>query len=96
MGYDRTMSPFLPTSPEEMQERGWDQLDVLLVSGDAYVDHPSFGTALIGRLRLEPLGANVLPHENTLTGPRADRLEMDRATKTQFGQDFGLYPDPES
>ena len=58
MGYDRTMSPFLPTSREEMQERGWDQLDVLLVSGDAYVDHPSFGTALIARL-LESLGYRV-------------------------------------
>src|SRR3972149_8523635 len=58
MEYDRTMGPFLPTSPEEMQERGWDRLDVLLVSGDPYVDHPSFGTALIGRL-LESLGYRV-------------------------------------
>jgi uncharacterized radical SAM protein YgiQ len=60
MGYDGTMSPMrpLPTSPEEMRERGWDRLDVLLVSGDAYVDHPSFGTALIGRL-LESLGYRV-------------------------------------
>ena len=45
-------------SRAEMQERGWDRLDVLLVSGDAYVDHPSFGTALIGRL-LESLGYRV-------------------------------------
>ncbi len=48
----------LPMSRAEMQERGWDRLDVLLVSGDAYVDHPSFGTALIGRL-LESLGYRV-------------------------------------
>ena len=49
---------FLPTSREEMRERGWETLDVLLLSGDAYVDHPSFGTALIGRL-LESLGYRV-------------------------------------
>jgi uncharacterized radical SAM protein YgiQ len=40
---------FLPASRSEMAALGWDALDVLLVSGDAYVDHPSFGTALIGR-----------------------------------------------
>ena len=39
----------LPMTREEMQELGWDELDVLLVSGDAYVDHPSFGIALLGR-----------------------------------------------
>lgn len=41
---------FLPTSKEEMLERGWSELDVLLISADAYVDHPSFACALIGRL----------------------------------------------
>ena len=39
----------LPTSPTEMARLGWDQLDILLVTGDAYVDHPAFGTALLGR-----------------------------------------------
>ena len=39
----------LPMSREEMKDRGWDELDVLLVTGDAYVDHPSFGAALLGR-----------------------------------------------
>ena len=48
----------LPMSLEEMQRRGWERLDVLLVSGDAYVDHPSFGAALIGRL-LESRGYRV-------------------------------------
>jgi len=48
----------LPTSRREMQERGWRELDVLLVTGDAYVDHPSFGAAVIGRL-LESLGYRV-------------------------------------
>lgn len=49
---------FLVTSREDMQERGWDQLDVILISGDAYVDHHSFGTSLIGRL-LEAHGYKV-------------------------------------
>lgn len=41
---------FLPTTRREMELRGWDALDVIIFSGDAYVDHPSFGTAVIGRL----------------------------------------------
>jgi uncharacterized radical SAM protein YgiQ len=49
---------FLPMFPEEVARRGWDGLDVLLVSGDAYVDHPSYGMALIGRL-LESRGYRV-------------------------------------
>src|SRR4030043_2379201 len=51
-------NPFLPTTPEEMQQRGWKQADIILVTGDAYVDHSSFGVALIGRW-LEKLGYNV-------------------------------------
>lgn len=49
---------FLVTSKKEMQDRGWDQLDFVLISGDAYVDHPSFGPAIIGRL-LERHGYKV-------------------------------------
>lgn len=49
---------FLPTTAEEMRVRGWDQADVVLITGDAYVDHPSFGVALIGRW-LEKLGYRV-------------------------------------
>lgn len=41
---------FLPTTIREVRERGWDALDVILFTGDAYVDHPSFGAAVIGRL----------------------------------------------
>ncbi|MCX5771801.1 MAG: YgiQ family radical SAM protein, partial [Candidatus Hydrogenedentes bacterium] len=41
--------PLMPMSRDEMSGLGWDDLDVLLVSGDAYVDHPSFGAALLGR-----------------------------------------------
>ena len=49
---------FLPITREEMKERGWDQVDFVYVSGDAYVDHPSFGHALITRL-LESRGYRV-------------------------------------
>ncbi len=50
--------PTLPMFPDEMRRRGWDELDVLLVTGDAYVDHPAFGMAMIGR-HLESLGLRV-------------------------------------
>jgi len=49
---------FLPMSKEEMQQRGWNALDFLILSGDAYVDHPSFGAAVIGRI-LEAEGFRV-------------------------------------
>ena len=49
---------FLPTTAKEMQQRGWHQADIILITGDAYVDHPSFGIALIGRL-LESNGFRV-------------------------------------
>ncbi len=49
---------FLPTSREEMLELGWDSCDIIIVTGDAYVDHPSFGMAIIGRL-LEAQGFRV-------------------------------------
>jgi uncharacterized radical SAM protein YgiQ len=51
-------APVLPTSREEMEELGWDSCDVIVVTGDAYVDHPSFGMAVIGRL-LEAQGFRV-------------------------------------
>ena len=41
---------FLPMFPDEVKKRGWNQLDIIIVSGDAYVDHPSYGAALIGRV----------------------------------------------
>lgn len=44
-----TACRWLPTTREEMERRGWDELDVLLVSGDGYIDHPSFGIPLLGR-----------------------------------------------
>lgn len=52
------MSSFLPISKKDMEERGWEELDFIIVSGDAYVDHPSFGAAIIGRV-LERRGYKV-------------------------------------
>jgi len=52
------VAPFLPMSREEMEALGWDSCDVILVTGDAYVDHPSFGMAIVGRL-LEAQGFRV-------------------------------------
>ena len=51
-------APFLPMSREEMAALGWEQCDIIIVSGDAYVDHPSFGMAIIGRV-LEAQGFKV-------------------------------------
>ena len=44
------VAPVLPLSREEMERLGWDSCDIVLVTGDAYVDHPSFGMAVIGRV----------------------------------------------
>ena len=50
---------WLPTSKKEMEQRGWEQADIILFTGDAYIDHPSFGAAVIGRL-LESHGYRVV------------------------------------
>ena len=52
------LTDFLPTTKKELELRGWDYVDVILFSGDAYVDHPSFGAAVIGRT-LESIGLRV-------------------------------------
>lgn len=59
------ISDWLPTTKKDVEKRGWDSLDVILFSGDAYVDHPSFGPAVIGRL-LESFGLKVaiIPQPN--------------------------------
>ena len=54
----RPAAPFLPMSRAEMEQLGWDQCDAIIVTGDAYVDHPSFGMAVIGRV-LEAQGLRV-------------------------------------
>ena len=59
------MSAWLPTSAKEVEALGWDQPDVILFSGDAYVDHPSFGAAVIGRImEREGLRVAIVPQPN--------------------------------
>jgi uncharacterized radical SAM protein YgiQ len=50
MSVERPISDWIPMSFKEAEKRGWDEFDVILISGDAYVDHPSFGTAVISRI----------------------------------------------
>src|SRR5690554_1513212 len=56
---------WLPTSAKEMKALGWQQADVILFSGDAYIDHPSFGAGVIGRiLEAEGLKVAIVPQPN--------------------------------
>ena len=59
------LTDWLPTTQKEMKLRGWDEVDVVLFSGDAYVDHPSFGAAVVGRLlEAEGLKVAIVPQPN--------------------------------
>ena len=61
----RNVTDWLPTTRKEAEMRGWNELDVILFSGDAYVDHPSFGAAVIGRLlEAEGLKVAIVPQPN--------------------------------
>ena len=72
---------FLPISRADMEARGWEQLDFVVVGGDAYVDHPSFGTAIISRL-LEAEGYRV----GVLAQPRySDCEDFKRFGKPKYG-----------
>ena len=68
--------PFMPVSKDDMKERGIDTLDFVYITGDAYVDHPSFGVAIISRI-LEAKGVfiavGIVPHSAVFTG----LVEMD-------------------
>ena len=56
------ISQWLPTTKKEVEARGWDSVDVIFFTGDAYVDHPSFGAAVIGRiLEAEGLRVAIVP-----------------------------------
>lgn len=80
MSFDRDL--FLPVSRDDMAHRGWDDYDVLIITGDAYVDHPSFGPTIIGRLledegyRVAILGPARLAHPGGLLRPGAARLRV--------------------
>lgn len=59
------LTDWLPTTKKEVELRGWDELDVILFSGDAYIDHPSFGTGVVGRLiEAEGLRVAIVPQPN--------------------------------
>ena len=61
----REITDWLPITKKEMELRGWEQLDVIIISGDAYVDHPAFGTAVIGRIiESEGLKVGIIPQPN--------------------------------
>ena len=60
-----TLSNWLPTSLKEVRALGWDEIDIILFSGDAYIDHPSFGAAVIGRiLEKQGLKVAIVPQPN--------------------------------
>ncbi|MBO5021809.1 MAG: YgiQ family radical SAM protein, partial [Clostridia bacterium] len=63
--------PFLPITKKEMEKYGWEEADFIIVTGDAYVDHPSFGTAIISRV-LESRGYKVC----IIPQPRSDEDYM--------------------
>lgn len=59
------ITDWLPVSKKETEIRGWSELDVILFSGDAYVDHPSFGSAVIGRvIESQGLRIAIVPQPN--------------------------------
>ncbi len=59
------LTHFLPTSKKEIELRGWDEVDVVLFTGDAYIDHPAFGAAVIGRImEAEGLKVAIVPQPN--------------------------------
>jgi uncharacterized radical SAM protein YgiQ len=62
---ERPITNWLPITKKEVELRGWEQLDVIIISGDAYVDHPSFGTAVIGRIiESEGFKVAIIPQPN--------------------------------
>src|SRR5262245_1310778 len=63
--HEQHASPPLPMTSEEVRERGWDYVDVVFVTGDAYIDHPSFAMAILGRvLEAEGFRVDILGQPN--------------------------------
>lgn len=81
------LSDWLPTTRKEMDLRGWDRADVILFSGDAYVDHPSFGAAVVGRLlEAEGLRVCIVPQPDW----HGDLRDFKRLGRPRFF--FGISP----
>lgn len=75
------LTDWLPTTKKEVEIRGWEELDVILFSGDAYIDHPSFGAAVIGRiLENEGLKVAIVPQPNW----RDDLRDFKKLGKPRF------------
>ena len=65
MNHEFQLTDFLPTTKKELEIRGWDEVDVVFFTGDAYIDHPAFGAAVIGRmLEAEGLKVAIVPQPN--------------------------------
>ena len=62
---ERPLSAWLPITKKEVEERGWGELDIILITGDAYIDHPAFGAAVIGRIiQSEGFRVAIIPQPN--------------------------------
>jgi uncharacterized radical SAM protein YgiQ len=82
---------FVPTTRAEMEARGWSELDILLISGDAYVDHPSFGIPLLARLLIREgyrVGIIAQPLFPGFTGPKIGKGNRPAATESEALDDF--------
>lgn len=84
------LTDWLPTTKKEVELRGWDELDVILFSGDAYVDHPSFGAAVIGRI-LEAEGLRVAIIPPTQLARRLARLQKTGTSPSVLRHQSRLY-----
>lgn len=84
------LTDWLPTTKKEVELRGWDELDVILFSGDAYVDHPSFGAAVIGRI-LEEEGLRVAIVPPTELARRLTRLQETGTPPSVFRHQSRLH-----
>jgi len=88
---------FVPTTRTEMEARGWDELDILLISGDAYVDHPSFGIPLLARLLIREgyrVGIIAQPTYPGFVGPKIGRGSRPAATEVEALEDFRRMGEP--
>jgi hypothetical protein len=62
---ERPVSAWLPITKKEVEERGWGELDVILITGDAFIDHPAFGAAVVGRIiQSEGFRVAIIPQPN--------------------------------